>query len=211
MPESLERLQNLPAQLGLGPEPGADCRLTLEVPGAPPRQLPLHGSCYRIGRDSTSDLVLDHAVVSRRHGLLERHGRHWLLQDCASTNGLWWNGRRVRQLVLLDGDRIRLGPASEANPPELLFERQPSAPLLRLLRPLSLGLTVAAAAGVLLLTLAVQQLPIRGNLASVRGPLVLYDRQQRPVASASDGQGLPSSRSPRPSRTSHDPCPRTPM
>ncbi|MEB3198989.1 MAG: transglycosylase domain-containing protein [Synechococcaceae cyanobacterium] len=146
------------------------------------------GHCYRLGREPQADIVIDHPAVSRRHALLERHDDHWLLSDNGSTNGLWWNGRRVRQLVLLDGDRIRLGPASEANPPELLFERQPSAPLLRLLRPLSLGLTVAAAAGVLLLTLAVQQLPIRGNLASVRGPLVLYDRQQRPVASASDGQ-----------------------
>jgi pSer/pThr/pTyr-binding forkhead associated (FHA) protein len=45
-------------------------------------------------------VVINHAVVSRRHALLEQRGRNWLLSDCDSTNGLWWQGRRVQQLLL---------------------------------------------------------------------------------------------------------------
>jgi membrane peptidoglycan carboxypeptidase len=48
------------------------------------------------------------------------------------------------------------------------------------------SLAGGALAGVLLLTLSYLQVPIRGNLAAVRGPLVLYDRQSRTIASAED-------------------------
>ncbi|MFM7264523.1 MAG: FHA domain-containing protein, partial [Cyanobium sp.] len=103
MPETLERLQRLPAALGIGAPPPPDCHLSIEGAGLASRQVPLLGGCYRIGRDSAAEVVVDHAVVSRRHALLERHGSHWLLRDNDSTNGLWWRGKRVRALVLRDG------------------------------------------------------------------------------------------------------------
>jgi len=180
-PEFLRRpLQRLLA-LGRGGE------AQLRVVGAGPQQpRSLLGSCYRIGRDRNADIVIDAPPVSRRHALLERHGDHWLLSDCGATNGLWCRGQRVRQVLLCHGDRVALAPAGEDEPPELEFLRPAAAPLGRLLRPLSLALAVLAAAGGLTLIVAVLRLPIRGNLASVRGPIVLYDRQRRPVASAED-------------------------
>ena len=186
MPETLQRLQRLQAQLGLLPDPMAEARLRLAIPAAPPQEVPLLGSCYRIGRDSASDLVLDHAVVSRRHALLERHGSHWLLQDCGSTNGLWWRGRRVRQLVLRDGDRILFGPEAKGEVPSLLFHRPGRSRWLSLARRGGLALAALAGGGLLLLGFSALQLPIRGGLATVRAPLVLYDGANRPIASATD-------------------------
>jgi membrane peptidoglycan carboxypeptidase len=186
MPETLERLQRLPAQLGLAPVPSGEGELILEVPGAPPRPLPLLGGCYRIGRDSGCDVVVDHGVVSRNHALLERHGNHWLLQDRASTNGLWWRGRRVRQLVLRDGDRVSFGPEAQGEVPSLLFRRTSSSRWRSFRRRGGIALAGLTGGGLLLLALSSLQMPIRGSLATVRGPLVLYDGDNQPIASAND-------------------------
>ena len=84
--------------------------LTIHCPAetdAPPadRRLNLMEGCYRIGRESSNDLALPHTAISRRHALLASQAGQWLLTDSGSTNGLWWNGRRVQQLLLRDGDR----------------------------------------------------------------------------------------------------------
>jgi penicillin-binding protein 1A len=183
MPETLVRR---PASLGLSASPMAETQVLLALPGAPPRRVPLLGSCYRIGRDNSCDLVIDHGVVSRRHALLERHGNHWLLQDSGSTNGLWWRGRRVRQLLLRDGDRVRFGPEAQGEVPSLLFQRPSSSRWQSLIRRGAISLAGLAGGGLLLLSLSALQMPIRGSLATVRGPLVLYDGGNQPIASAHD-------------------------
>ena len=186
MPETLERLQRLPAALGIAAPPAPACHLTVEAPGQPSQEVPLLGACYRIGRDSAGDVVVDHAAVSRRHALLERHGSHWLLRDSDSTNGLWWRGRRLRALVLRDGDRVELGPRAQGAMPALVFHRPAGERWRPLLRRGGIALAALAGSGLLLLTLSALQMPIRGSLATVRGPLVLYDRSNQPVASAHD-------------------------
>jgi len=125
-----------------------------------------------------------HPAVSRQHGLLEQRGRHWLLVDQNSTNGLWWRGQRVKELLLQDGDTVRFAPSHLAGVPELEFQsHQPSQPG-KLAKVTSLGLAALAGLGVATLLLGVLQVPIRGSLAPVRGPLALYDREGRPIASA---------------------------
>jgi penicillin-binding protein 1A len=186
MAEALAALQRLPARLGFLADPRATCRISVLCPDAPARELPLLGACYRIGRDSAAELAIDHAVVSRRHALLERHGQHWLLRDCGSTNGLWWRGRRVEELVLRDGDRIQLGPSGRGAVPALVFHRPGVAGQRNLARRGAIALAVLAGSGLLLLGLSALQLPIRGSLATVRGPLLLHDRANRPIASAND-------------------------
>ena len=150
------------------------------------RKIPLHGSLYRIGRDPNSEVVLDQAAVSRRHALLERRGDHWLLKDAGSTNGLWWQGRRVQELLLRDGDRVRLGPPQLHDLPEIEFHDPEAGRRLRGLRLALLAPAALAGGSLLVWLLGSVLVPIRGSLATVRGPLLLYDRADRPIASADD-------------------------
>jgi membrane peptidoglycan carboxypeptidase len=165
----------------------AEALLLVHLPGEGSRRVELHSGAYRLGRDSACEICLPHPAVSRQHGLLEQRGRHWLLLDRGSTNGLWWNGRRVRELLLNEGDTVRFGPGDLAGVPELQFHSHQHTRLERLAKLAKLGsLTLAAASGIGLATLllGVMQLPIRGSLAPVRGPLALYDRENKPIASA---------------------------
>ncbi len=162
----------------------AEALLTIHLPGEGSRRQALHGGIYRLGRGSDCEICLPHPAVSRQHGLLEQQGSQWLLRDSASTNGLWWRGHRVQELLLNDGDTVRFGPSHQAGVPELLFQRRPQPRLRRALRLTSLGLAAVAATGLATLGLALLQVPIRGSLAPVRGPLALYDREGKPIASA---------------------------
>ena len=124
--------------------------------------------------------------MSRHHALLENHGGHWLLSDTGSTNGLWWQGRRVRQLLLRDGDRVRFGPEDMADLPTLHFRQEGLARWSRLGHWGGLAALGLSGGGLLLLALSLLQVPTGGSLAAVRGPLLLYDRNDRPVASPND-------------------------
>jgi pSer/pThr/pTyr-binding forkhead associated (FHA) protein len=70
--------------------------------------LPL-GRLTRIGRRASADIVLDDATVSRRHALvLERAGAP-VIADDRSLNGVYVNGRRVREAALHHGDEVQIG------------------------------------------------------------------------------------------------------
>jgi penicillin-binding protein 1A len=165
----------------------ARAHLLLELPDGSARAVALHPGVYRIGRTADCEIRIDLPTVSRRHALLERQGRHWLLRDEQSTNGLWWQGRRVRELLLRDGDRVRCGPEQLPDVPVLHFERAGDSAVSRRLRLASLGVAGLAVTGLLTLGLAGLLAPIRGSLAPIRGPLALYDRAGRPVATV-EGQ-----------------------
>ena len=70
--------------------------------------LPL-GSLTRIGRRSAADIVLDDANVSRRHAVVVERGGAYVIADDRSRNGVYVNGRRVRQAELHHGDEVRIG------------------------------------------------------------------------------------------------------
>lgn len=81
---------------------------------------PVEGSEFVVGRDPSSDLVLEYARISRRHAALRRMGDRHTLADLGSTNGTRVNGRPVTEPVLLEhGDAIDL-----AGEVVLLYERQ---------------------------------------------------------------------------------------
>jgi pSer/pThr/pTyr-binding forkhead associated (FHA) protein len=70
--------------------------------------LPL-GALTRIGRRTGADIVLDDSTVSRRHALvLERAGGP-VIADDRSLNGVYVNGRRVREAALHHGDEVQIG------------------------------------------------------------------------------------------------------
>ena len=167
-------------------ERNATPRLTLRQGGETLSSVTLHGSLYRIGRDPDGEVVLPQPAVSRRHALLECRNGQWLLSDAGSTNGLWWQGQRVEALLLRDGDRVRLGPEDQQDLPELLFQAPASRVWPRLGRIATALLATATGGGLLLLLAGGLLVPIRGSLATVRGPVLLYDRADRPIASADD-------------------------
>jgi two-component system, cell cycle response regulator len=71
----------------------------------------LDQSPTRVGRGSDSQIVLDGDSVSRRHAHFEQRGDAWLIVDDGSTNGTYCNDEGVaREVVLKNGDRIKIGP-----------------------------------------------------------------------------------------------------
>lgn len=98
-------------------------------PEALPREtatLTINSHTYRIpgrsvvlGRSRQSDIVLNDPNVSRRHAEIRREGDGYAVYDLSSTNGLEVNGKRVKSMILNDGDAITLGTT------KVRFERKP--------------------------------------------------------------------------------------
>lgn len=77
---------------------------------------PLLGSLTTLGRDESTDIVVDDAGVSRRHSEIRvtTDGPHLVtsIRDLNSTNGTFVNGERITSQRLEDGDRLTLGRTS---------------------------------------------------------------------------------------------------
>jgi pSer/pThr/pTyr-binding forkhead associated (FHA) protein len=71
--------------------------------------LKLEHDVIHIGRNPSSDIILDDASVSRRHALITRRSEKTLILDDRSLNGLQVNGKRVTEAELHDGDAILVG------------------------------------------------------------------------------------------------------
>ncbi|HZU95336.1 MAG TPA: FHA domain-containing serine/threonine-protein kinase [Planctomycetota bacterium] len=72
-------------------------------------QFPSKGS-FVFGRHESCEVVVKGSGVSRRHALLSVHGDEHAIQDLASKNGTYVNGKEAKAEILLqDGDTIRLG------------------------------------------------------------------------------------------------------
>src|SRR5512135_2929455 len=70
----------------------------------------LEGDQLVIGRDSSSNIAINDAEVSRKHARLTFQGGKYVIEDLGSTNGTFVNGQRlVSPLVLKSGDVISLG------------------------------------------------------------------------------------------------------
>ncbi|MEI8308697.1 MAG: adenylate/guanylate cyclase domain-containing protein [Chloroflexales bacterium] len=63
-----------------------------------------------IGRQLDNEIVLNHAIVSRKHVHIELRGRQAWLTDLNSRNGVTVNRLRVKEEQLNDGDVIGVGP-----------------------------------------------------------------------------------------------------
>jgi hypothetical protein len=86
-------------------------RVQLEIrePRRAPRRVPVGGDPIDIGRGSDCDLILVDTRVSRHHARLRPRGGVLVLTDLGSTNGTFVNEQRVQEVVLGEGDRIRVG------------------------------------------------------------------------------------------------------
>jgi pSer/pThr/pTyr-binding forkhead associated (FHA) protein len=76
-------------------------KLTIKRQDGTYRELEWDKDILTIGRDSANDIIIDHALASRRHARLERDESGFSIRDLNSTNGTYLNGEPVQDAVLL--------------------------------------------------------------------------------------------------------------
>jgi len=73
------------------------------------KQCPIGSDNICVGSDELADLVLLDGTVSRKHLLVRKTGEGAWIQDQESTNGTFFEGSRVKEMVLGPGATIRVG------------------------------------------------------------------------------------------------------
>lgn len=63
---------------------------------------------FIIGRNDTCHLTVESGRVSREHAEVVRHGSGYLIRDLRSTNGVYINGEKIEEHVLVDGDTVSI-------------------------------------------------------------------------------------------------------
>ena len=89
-------------------------RLVIERPGQEQQvfELPADRPIY-VGRAESNDLVLRETSVSRRHAMLSPSLEgSWMIRDLGSANGIFLNGKAVRESSLKDSDVLNIGEYS---------------------------------------------------------------------------------------------------
>lgn len=84
-------------------------RLTVEINGER-HSYGLTEQGLQIGRALDNSIILNHAIVSRRHAALELRGGDAWVRDLGSRNGVFVNRLRVKEAQLAHGDIVRVGP-----------------------------------------------------------------------------------------------------
>lgn len=90
---------------------------------------PLPSGVVTLGRQSDNFVVIDEAVVSRRHAAIVERGGAYYLRDLGSTNGTFINRQKIGEgeHLLKHNDTIRLGGSQVS-----LTFRHTGAPTLRI-------------------------------------------------------------------------------
>jgi hypothetical protein len=78
-------------------------------PDGSSRAVELDGRPLTIGRAPDNGLVINDTRASRHHARLYGRSGILVLADLGSTNGSWVNDRRIDEMALGEGDRIRIG------------------------------------------------------------------------------------------------------
>ncbi|WP_036481669.1 PBP1A family penicillin-binding protein [Myxosarcina sp. GI1] len=93
-----------------------------------PQVYQLTGDRYTIGRSSRCDISIRNAVVSQTHVTLKRNQKHpraFIVQDEASTNGIYRGKHRFKSFSLYHGESFTLGPPELAAAVELNYFNPP--------------------------------------------------------------------------------------
>jgi NADH dehydrogenase len=75
-------------------------------------ELPLQGDLITIGRAPENNIVIDDKQVSRRHAIIKREAKGYILEDSDTANGTYVNQQRIKQVLLNEGDYITFGRVS---------------------------------------------------------------------------------------------------
>jgi hypothetical protein len=65
---------------------------------------PVQKGRFLIGRGKHCDLVINSGKVSREHAAIIREGDAWFIEDLGSSNGTWYDKRRLTRRQIQDGD-----------------------------------------------------------------------------------------------------------
>ncbi|NJN85042.1 MAG: FHA domain-containing protein [Leptolyngbyaceae cyanobacterium SL_7_1] len=141
---------------------------------------PLLGDRYILGRSSKScDIVVRNPVVSQVHLSISReggqNGRHFLIKDENSTNGVYRGKRRLRRISLRNGDSLTLGPPDLASAVRLQYVDPPPW-YGKAVRYGFYGMTGLSALVAMGIGLQWQRFSVRPLPVSVQGPVVIYAR-----------------------------------
>ncbi|MEJ7602427.1 MAG: FHA domain-containing protein, partial [Kofleriaceae bacterium] len=85
---------------------------TLQVLGQadePQRPVAVGARPIVVGAHASCDLVLDDLKVSRRHAEIAVVTDGIRIKDLGSTNGTWWQGTRIGEVVVPAGSSVRFG------------------------------------------------------------------------------------------------------
>jgi pSer/pThr/pTyr-binding forkhead associated (FHA) protein len=61
-----------------------------------------------IGRKTDCNIVLNEKQISKRHARILKDATHYAIEDLESRNGTFINGKRIKRMLLREGDRIKL-------------------------------------------------------------------------------------------------------
>ncbi len=87
----------------------APAALTVKNPSGGKERVPIGHLPFRIGRHGDNELVLRDSRASRQHAQIVSDGGAYVVEDLASTYGVFVNGSRVTRSKLRSGDRIEFG------------------------------------------------------------------------------------------------------
>ena len=88
----------------------AQYQLIMRTGPTPGAVFALEGDQLTIGRDSSNEVAINDAEVSRRHARLTFQGGKFVLEDLGSTNGTFVNGQRLAgPRVLKAGEVVSFG------------------------------------------------------------------------------------------------------
>ncbi len=82
-------------------------------------------AAFRIGRDAGCAVCVRNEFVSRIHAEVAPEAGGWRIKDLNSSNGIYWHGQRVDNVLIASSERVRLG----VDGPELSFNVQQPSPL----------------------------------------------------------------------------------
>jgi len=88
-------------------------RLVSLRPDGTEEEYPLAMGSTTIGRLASNDICIPKGTVSRHHARIDMTDRGLVITDLESENGIFVNGERVKERLLVDGDRIEIGPSTK--------------------------------------------------------------------------------------------------